>query len=92
MKTKIDGSKKEQKKIVLNPGVDFREADMVYNKFIAEHWEQIKNKIKTYEYNQDYKALGCGYSIEGEHYFIYPTYISFVISKVDFKGFKEIEQ
>ena len=90
MKTKIDGSKRAQKKIVLNPGVDFREAEMVYNKFMEEHWDRVKTKITDYEYNQDYKALGCGYSIDGEHYFIYPTYISFVISKVDFKGFKAI--
>ena len=91
MKTKIDGSKKEQKKIVLNPGVGFKEAKLVYDKFIKDHWGDVKSKVTNYEYSQDYKALGCGYSIDGKRYFIYPTYVSFVITKVDFKGFKEIE-
>ncbi len=91
MKTKIDGSKKEQKIIKLNPGVGFKEAKLVYDKFIQEHWNRVKNKLTNYEYSQDYKALGCGYAIDGKHYFIYPTYNSFVISIVDYQGFKEIE-
>ena len=90
-KNRIDGSDLSKKKIVLNPGVNFIRGKRIFEKFLEEHWDNVKNSVKKYEYNTDYKSLGCGYSIDGDNYFIYPTYISFVISLVKFEGFCEIK-
>ena len=89
-KNRIDGSDLEQKKITLNPGVSFEAGEAIYKKFIQEIWDSVKDKLTEYEYNSDYKSMGCGYAIQGERYFIYPTYTSFVISRVEYRGFKEI--
>ena len=85
-----DGSDLTKKIIKLNSGVSFEAGEKVYVQFIIDRWDDVKDSVKDYEFAQKYKDLGAGYEYSGSQYFIYPTFTSFVISKVNFEGFKSI--
>ena len=88
----------DQKRIVINPGVQLDIAKKVLVAYLADHWVKAKEVFKEFFKEHHslvdpgfYKELGASYQIGEIMYFIYPTKISFVISRKEHMGFKKLE-